>query len=69
MSNESAVAQSIAAAGKRVESMSVLCEILSGQIERQRMELLEIKAAIAPPQGQPERGGGAPGDISPEMLV
>ena len=68
MSNETAVAQSIAAAGKRFESMSVLCEILSGQLERQRREFQEIKTAIDWPQGQKECGGGAPGDISPEML-
>jgi hypothetical protein len=68
MSNETAVAQSIAAAGKRFESMSVLCEILSGQLERQRREFQEIKAAIASPQGQKERGGSAPGEIGPEML-
>ena len=67
MSTESAVAK-IVAAGKRFESMCLLCEMLAGQLERQRREFQEIKSAVAASGGQEQRGPGAPGDISPEML-
>jgi hypothetical protein len=71
MSNELAVANSIAEAEKRVNAMQVLCEILTGQVKGERRQLEEIKSAIA----SRVHGSGAnapavpPGDISPEMLV
>ena len=68
MSTESAVAKSLASAGKRLESMCLLCEILSGQLERQRREFQEIKLAITSARGQEGREQVAPGDISPDML-
>ena len=69
MPTESAVANSLAAAGKRLESMSLLCEMLSVQLERSRREFQELKAALAcsvPGHGQ--SGQGTPGDSSLAML-
>ena len=68
MSNESAVASAFAAADKRLKDMSALCQVFSGQIDRQRRELSEIKSAIAS-AGKPEAKPHAPaGEISPDML-
>ena len=71
MSTENAaVANSIAAAGKRLESMSLLCEMLAGHVTRQRRELQTIQSALAgPAPGHKQSSQGAPGDISPEMLA
>ena len=68
MPTESAIAKSLASAGKRFESMSLLCEMLVGQLERQRREFQEIKAAIASDNGQEGREQVAPVDISLGML-
>jgi hypothetical protein len=64
----SAVANSIAAAGKRLESMSLLCEMLAGQLERERRQYQEIEAALGS-HGNEARSQVAPGDIAPEMLA
>jgi len=69
MPTESAVATRIAAAAKRLESMSLLSEILSGQLERQRREFRELKAAIALPGGQEQRSQSPPAEISADMLA
>jgi hypothetical protein len=69
MPTESAVAKSLASAGKRLESMSLLCEMLTGQLARQRREFEQIKSALAVSGGPGESGLVAPGDISPEMLT
>jgi hypothetical protein len=69
MSTETAVAKSLASAGKRLESMSLLCEMLAGQLERQGREFEEINSAIASGRKQEERGHATPGDIGPEMLA
>ena len=69
MSTESAVAKSLASAGKRLESMCLLCEILSGQLERQRREFQEIKLAITSARGQEGKGLAPAGEISPDMLA
>ena len=68
MPNESAVANSIAAAGKRFESMHLLAEMLVGQIDRQRQEFQQIKSAIAANGAQPQSGPVAQADISLAML-
>ena len=49
--------------------MSLLCEMLAGQLERQGREFQEIKSAIASGRKQEDRGQAAAGDISPEMLA
>lgn len=68
MSNESAVASAFAAADKRLKDMSALCQVFSGQIDRQRRELAEIKSAIASAGKQEEQRHAVPGEIAPEML-
>ena len=68
MSNDTTVATRLASAGQRLQSMSLLAEMLSGKIERQRREFQEIKSAITSARGQEESSQGAPGDIAPEML-
>ena len=68
MSTESAVANSLASAGKRLESMSLHCEMLAGQIKGERRQLEEIKAALAVPVPGHEEPGHAPGDASLAML-
>ena len=69
MPNEQAVANALAAAGNRIEAMSSLCQVLSGQIDRQRREFAEIKAAIASDRTPEGQRHAAPSDISPEMLA
>ena len=49
--------------------MSLLCEMLAGQLERQGREFEEINSAIASGRKQEERGHATPGDIGPEMLA
>jgi hypothetical protein len=49
--------------------MSLLSEILSGQLERQRREFRELKAAIALPGGQEQRSQAPPAEISADMLA
>jgi hypothetical protein len=68
MSNESAVASAFAAADKRLKDMSALCQVFSGQIDRQRRELAEIKAAIASAGKPEEQRHAVPGEIAPDML-
>jgi hypothetical protein len=48
--------------------MSLLCEMLSGQLERQRREFQEIKSAIASGRGQEQKGQAPPRDSSLAML-
>jgi hypothetical protein len=69
MSNDSTVATRLASAGQRLECMSLLAEMLAGQIERQRRELQAIRSVLAAPvRGQEERGHAAPGNTSLAML-
>jgi hypothetical protein len=66
---ESTLADSIAAADRRTESMSLLCEMLCGQVKHQRQELQEIKSAIACAGKQDAQRHAIQGVIGPEMLV
>jgi hypothetical protein len=68
MSNELAVVNSIAAAGKRFESMFLLAEMLTGQLDRQRQEFQRIKLAIAVNGAQPQSSPVAQADSSLAML-
>lgn len=68
MPNETAVAKSIAAAGKRFDSMSLLAEMLSGQLDRQRQEFQQIKSAIAANGAQPQSSPVEQADSSLAML-
>ena len=66
---KSEVAAHIAAAEKRVGEMAVICEILSGQVNRQCREIQEIKSAIACAGKQEERCPVTPSAISADMLA
>jgi hypothetical protein len=66
---ESALADSIAAADRRIESMSLLCEMLFGHVKHQRQELQEIKSALACAGKQEGKRHAVPGVIAPEMLA
>jgi hypothetical protein len=68
MQNQSAVANSIAAAGKRFESMSILVEMVAAQLDRQRQEFQQIKSAIAANGAQPQSSPVAQADSSLAML-
>jgi hypothetical protein len=65
----SAVASSIAAADKRLESLSVLCGILSGTIDRARRDLRQIRSDVADAQKREESGHAPAGEISADMLA
>jgi hypothetical protein len=70
MSPDNAViASSIAAAEMRLETMSVLCGILSGRIEASRRDLRQIRSDVAAIQSQEQTGHATAGQISPEMLL
>jgi hypothetical protein len=68
MSNESAVANSIAAAGKRFESMSLLAAMLTGQLDRQRQEFQQIKSAIAATDPRPQPSQEPQADSALDLL-
>jgi hypothetical protein len=64
----SAVAKSIAAADKRLESLSLLCGMLSGGIERARRDLRQIRSDATSAQSQPEKGHAAASELGADML-
>jgi hypothetical protein len=66
---ESTLADIISAADRRVESMSLLCEMLFGQVKHQRQELHEIRAAFASVEKREEPRHAVPNIIAPEMLA
>ena len=65
----SAVAKSIAAADKRLESLSLLCGMLSIGIERARRDLRQIRADAAYAPSQPEKGHAAASELGADMLA
>ena len=68
MPTDIALTRHFAAADRRIESMSLLCEMFSGHVKKQRQELQEIKWAIASTGGHEQSGQVAPGDIEATML-
>jgi hypothetical protein len=62
------IAADLAAADKRLDAMSVLCGILSGQIEGSRRDLRQIRSDIADTQRRQEETQPAP-EISADMLA
>ena len=66
--DNSAVAKSISAANKRIESLSLLCGMLAGGIERARRDLRQIRADAAATQSQPDKGHAAASELGVEML-
>ena len=67
MSTDNAVADSIAAADKRLDAMSVLCRILSGRIEASRRDLRQIRADVASAQKRAEETHAAAAEITSGM--
>jgi hypothetical protein len=65
---KSTVADSIAAADKRLESLSLLCGMLAGGIERARRDLRQIRSDAASTQSQPEKGHAAASELGADML-
>ena len=66
--DNSAVAKSIAAADKHLDSLCVLSGILSSGIERARRDLRQIRADAAATQSQPEKGHVAASELGADML-
>jgi len=64
----SEVSAHIEAAEKRFGEMAVICDILSGQVDRQWRELQKIKSEIACAGESEERSPVAASDISTDML-
>jgi predicted secreted Zn-dependent protease len=67
--DNAAVAKSIAAADKRLETLLVLCGILSGRIEASRRDLRQIRADVASDQKRAEETHAAVAEISADMLA
>ena len=63
------VASAFAAAEKRLKDMSALCQVFSGQIDRQRRELQEIKVSIAAARGHEGEGHAAASELGADMLA
>jgi hypothetical protein len=64
-----AVANSIAAAERRIEAIEVLCSIITGQAKAEHEALRAIRSALAAPVRDREDGDrAAPSDISADML-
>jgi Fic family protein len=63
-----AIAESLAAADKRLDEMSVLCGILSGRIEGSRRDLRQIRSDIAAAQKRQEETTAA-AEITADMLA
>ena len=68
MSNNSAAESSIAAADKRLQSLSLLCGMLAGGIERARRDLRQIRSDAASTQSQPEKGHAPASELGADML-
>ena len=66
--DNSAVAKSIAAADKRLESLALLCGMLQGGIDRARRDLRQIRADAAATQSQPQTGHPAASELGADML-
>jgi hypothetical protein len=66
---DSTVADSLAAADRRIASTRLLCEIFIGHIDHQHQELQRIRAAIASTGKPEEQRHAVPSDISPGMLA
>jgi hypothetical protein len=66
--NNAAIAKSIAAADRRLETLSVLSEILSGRIKASRQDLRQIRSDVASAQVRQEDPHAAAAEISAEML-
>jgi hypothetical protein len=64
-----AVAQDIAAADKRLETLGVLCSILCGRIEASRRDLRQIRSDVASAQRRQEDTHAAAAEISADMLA
>jgi hypothetical protein len=70
MQANSAITSGIAAAERRVDTIEVLCSIITGQAKAERRELQALRQAIASSVPVQEGSGPLPpGDISPEMLA
>ena len=66
--DNAAIANSIAAADKRLETLLVLCGILSGRIEASRRDLRQIEADVASAQRRQEDTRATAAEISADML-
>jgi hypothetical protein len=64
-----AIAEDLAAADKRLDTMSVLCGILSGRIAASRHDLRQIRADVASDQKRAEETHAAAAEISADMLA
>jgi hypothetical protein len=67
--DNAAIANSIAEADKRLETLLVLCGILSGRIEASRRDLREIKSNVASAQRRQEDTHAVAAELSAEMLA
>jgi hypothetical protein len=65
--DNAAIANSIAEADKRLETLLVLCGILTGRIEASRRDLRIIKSAVA--SAQKCQGVTHAAEISADLLV
>ena len=68
MPTKNAVAQTIAAADKHLENLSVLCWILSGRIQASRRDLRQIESDIAVAQKQVECAHAPASELEADML-
>ena len=68
MPTKNAVAQTIAAADKHLENLSVLCWILSGRIQASRRDLQHIESDIAAGQKQVEGAHAPASELGADML-
>ena len=67
MLDKVAVAERLAAAGARLENMSVLCGILSRQEMLLRQEFQQLQAAVVSPEPEEEERA-AQDDLGPDIL-
>lgn len=67
-SDHAATAASIAAADKHLESLYVLCGILSSGIDRARRNLRQIRAEAAAAQKHDEQVHAVPSELGVDML-
>ena len=63
------ISERLAALGNRCETMAVLIGMVSGQLERERCELQQLRAAIVAGPSPVESDNGAPSEVSPDMLA
>jgi hypothetical protein len=67
--DNSAVANSLAAADERLKSLSLLCGMLVGGLERSRRDLRQISVDAAGAQKQEEQGHAAASELGADMLA